>query len=226
MGGKEEVEEWRAGTDSDQAAGSAPWGGASLSCVPAAHKPESPQLQGKAPTSPTNSPRDPSRPQPAPAGIGPRVVPTTRGFRGTAGGDQEPGTAMAKWSETCGEKRLQEALRSQWCLPRFTRGAAGSGLRAGLCGADAEAAEGAGAAAAGITAAPSGAAAAVSEAAAGRSPLLRLPALRPQPPWLTAGPPHVTAGPPPPPPTRGRSAALRLAGEGVWQPLERPRGRV
>lgn len=80
---------------------------------------------------------------------------------------------MAKWSETCGEKRLQEALRSQWCLPRFTSGA-GSGLPAGLCGADAEAA--------GIIAATSGAAAAVSEAAAGRFPLLRLRALSPQPP--------------------------------------------
>lgn len=81
---------------------------------------------------------------------------------------------MAKWSEICGEKRLQEALRSQWCLPRFTSGAAGGGLRAGLCGADAEAA--------GIIAATSGAAAAVSEAAAGRFPLLRLCAVRPQPP--------------------------------------------
>lgn len=80
---------------------------------------------------------------------------------------------MAKWSETCGEKRLQEALRSQWCLPRFTSGAAGGGLPAGLCGADAEAA--------GIIAATSGAAAAVSEAA-GRFPLLRLRALSPQPP--------------------------------------------
>lgn len=81
---------------------------------------------------------------------------------------------MAKWSETCGEKRLQEALRSQWCLPRFTSGAAGGGLPAGLCGADAEAA--------GIIAPTSGAAAAVSEAAAGRFPLLRLRALSPQPP--------------------------------------------
>lgn len=65
------------------------------------------------------------------------------------------------------------------CAPRGShRGSpAGGGLRARLCGADAEAAEGTGAAGAAITAATSGAAAAVAEAAAGRFPPPQTPSV-------------------------------------------------
>lgn len=117
------------------------------------------------------SPRDPSPPQPAPrrdrapGWYYPWVQRDSGRRPGTGDGDGELERNL----------RGEEAARSP-ALPGVPAEGhlPGGGLRAGLCGADAEAAE--------ITAATSGAAAAVAEAAARRSPLLRLPALRPRPP--------------------------------------------
>lgn len=131
------------------------------------------------------SPRDPSPPQPAPrrdrapGWYYPWVQRDSGRRPGTGDGDGELERNL----------RGEEAARSP-ALPGVPAEGhlPGGGLRAGLCGADAEAAE--------ITAATSGAAAAVAEAAARRSPSSdsRRCARGPR---RTAGPAHVTAGPTP-----------------------------
>lgn len=98
----------------------APWGAASLSCAPAAHEPSHPQL-----------PFSPQSPEAAPVSTRRDWPPgsATRGFGGTAGGDEALGTAMANGGKTRGEKRLQTPCALfQSCPPRLTCGAAGSGL--------------------------------------------------------------------------------------------------
>lgn len=127
----DEVEVWRSGTDSDQAAVPAPWGGAPLSCVPAAHSPSHPQLRGKAST-----PLLPQRPQPAPArtpppGLGPGLVPPV-GSEGQREATRHRGRRWRIGVKPAGRRGCNEALRSRSCLPRFTCRAAGSGLRSAV----------------------------------------------------------------------------------------------
>lgn len=212
----------RSGTDSDQAAVPAPWGGAPLSCVPAAHKPSHPQLRGKAST-----PLLPQRPQPAPARPPPRQGPGVVLPVGSEGQREATRHRGRRWRT--GVKPAGRRRCTQPCAPRRAgrgspagRRAPGWALRCG-CGGR----RGCGCCRRRDHCGDIGGCSCRGGGGGPALPPPQTPGAAPAAPRLTAGPAHVTAGPTPASsPPRGCSAALRLVGEGVWQQEERPRGRV